>query len=152
MECILLLLQNMLYLRRIKMFHNLHHRRSSVSGIISITIVEKCYMVQQTMVQQTFVVSGSRQYEYSVTKIAFPGATMKKSGKENAAEKNPAKKPKKPPKTTLKGKLYCPIEAFYYMTCSLLKFCHYQNSKHLVICSRAFIVSTLCNKACTTSD
>ena len=104
------------------------------------------------MVQQTFVVSGSRQYEYSVTKIAFPGATMKKSGKENAAEKNPAKKPKKPPKTTLKGKLYCPIEAFYYMTCSLLKFCHYQNSKHLVICSRAFIVSTLCNKARTTSD
>ena len=67
------------------------------------------------MVQQTFVVSGSRQYEYSLTKIAFPGATMKKSGKENAAEKNPTKKPKKTPKSTLKGKLYCPIEAFYYM-------------------------------------
>ena len=47
------------------------------------------------MVQQTFVVSGSRQYEYSLTKITFPGAATKKSGKENAAEKNPAKKPKK---------------------------------------------------------
>ena len=47
------------------------------------------------MVQLTFVESGSRQYEYSLTKIAFPGAVTKKSGKENAAEKNPAKKPKK---------------------------------------------------------
>ena len=63
------------------MFHNLHHRRSSVSDI-SITIVEKCYMVQQT-----FVVSGSRQYKYSLTKIAFLGAATKKSGEENAAKK-----------------------------------------------------------------
>ena len=74
------------------MFHNLHHRRSSVSDI-SITIVEKCYMVQQT-----FVVSGSRQYKYSLTKIAFLGAATKKSGEENAAKKK--KKPSKEAKKT----------------------------------------------------
>lgn len=106
------------------MFHNLHHRKSSVSDI-SITTVEKCYMVQLT-----FVVSGSRQYEYSLTKIAFPGAATKKSGKENAAEKNPAKKPKKTPKSTLKGKLYCPIEAFYYMDLLLTENLVTTNSKH----------------------
>ena len=93
---------------------------------ISITIAEKCYMVQLT-----FVVSGSRQYEYSLTKIAFPGAaTKKKSGKENAAEKNPAKKPKKTPKSTLKGKLYCPIEAFHYMDLLLTENLVTTNSKH----------------------
>ena len=58
-------------------------------------------------------------------------------------KKNPAKKLKKTPKSTLKGKLYCPIEAFYYMDLLLTENLVTTNSKHLLICSQAFIVSTL---------